>query len=314
MKKDLDSYRVGVVIGRFQVPNLTPGHLHILNIATQNNDEVLVLIGTTRISATRRNPLDYPTIKAMLTNEFSNAVIKGIFDTGNDDTWSEHVDETILKTFQNIDLKNDVILYGGRKSFIPHYHGKCQTFEIESIDVPTGTDFREEVLNTTIDSENFRRGMIYQMHKLYPSVMPTVDIAVVDDMLNPKKILLGRKPNDVKGKYRLPGGFVEPSDGTFENAAIKEVREETNCVISNLRYIGTYLSGDWRYVNEIDKIITTLFIAEYSNGIAKAGDDLEEVKWFDIDELTKDAYEKGFDFIVNGHKSLIVEFLKLIGK
>jgi len=48
------------------------------------------------------------------------------------------------------------------------------------------------------------------------------------------------------------------------------------------------LVDDWRYRSEKDKIKTLFFTAERLFGIARASDDIEELKCFDLDKLTED--------------------------
>lgn len=56
------------------------------------------------------------------------------------------------------------------------------------------------------------------------------------------KILLVKKNYDNKS-WMLPGGAVKPGEGTRE-ALIREVREETGQVLTNLRYVGAFYSRD----------------------------------------------------------------------
>lgn len=49
--------KLGVVIGRFQVPELTPGHKNVLKEAIRNSDQVLVLVGTSRVITKKNLPI-----------------------------------------------------------------------------------------------------------------------------------------------------------------------------------------------------------------------------------------------------------------
>jgi len=109
--------------------------------------------------------------------------------------------------------------------------------------------------------------------------------------------LLAKKPGE-KG-YRLIGGFVSPSDTSLETAARREVLEETHIEISALDYIGSYLVDDWRYCNEIDKVMTTVFLAHYMFGAIQPDDDIEELKWFHL------SRKFDFDSLVAWHKPLL---------
>lgn len=97
------------------------------------------------------------------------------------------------------------------------------------------------------------------------------------------KILLGRRsqmPN--KGRWVIPGGKVEVGE-SWRMAAARELQEETN--------ISSFLAKDVQpYVLEIidddqHRVILVGTTTLYSNPQIQAGSDLEEVRWFNRDEL-----------------------------
>ena len=145
----------------------------------------------------------------------------------------------------------------------------------------------------------------------YDSCYPTVDIAVVkrDENGNITDLLLGRKNQD-GGKNRFPGGFVQPfqeldDEDYLETNACKELAEECgiNLEVGEMNYVGSFRVDDWRYRNEANKIVTTLFVCDYRWGTPQADDDLDEVEWFKIEELNK-------DMIVDTHLPLLKKLLK----
>ena len=48
--------KLGVIVGRFQVPILHEGHMSLINRAVSECDRVLIVIGTTDAIYTKRNP------------------------------------------------------------------------------------------------------------------------------------------------------------------------------------------------------------------------------------------------------------------
>jgi bifunctional NMN adenylyltransferase/nudix hydrolase len=136
--------------------------------------------------------------------------------------------------------------------------------------------------------------------KDYNCVLSVVDIAVID--FNKKRLLLGRKPNEVK--YRFIGGFTDlHQDRSYEDAARRELQEEApNIEASLLKYIGSSIIDDPRYRNDRNKLFTSFFYCEYVFGQTKAGDDLAELQWFDIDKIK-------YADIVEEHKILLDMFL-----
>jgi bifunctional NMN adenylyltransferase/nudix hydrolase len=69
------------------------------------------------------------------------------------------------------------------------------------------------------------------------------------------------------------------------------------------------LQDDWRYRNEISKIKTIFYSAEYIFGMPIAGDDIHELKWFDISVLKKDdlvtTHHGLFDMLVKNIEGLL---------
>jgi len=121
----------------------------------------------------------------------------------------------------------------------------------------------------------------------YDICYAAVDVAIIDTfgLLHEygTNILLGRKPG--QEKFRFIGGFSDVNSKSYEDDAIREVKEETRLRINNPIYVGSTLVDDPRYRESRDKIKTILFAANYKGGKPKAGDDVEEVKWFEVDAL-----------------------------
>lgn len=274
-----------VIVARFQVPYLHEGHVALLNSVKEKHNKVVIVLGVSPLKSSRRNPFDFYTRERMLKQFDPSLVVLPLKDMQSDISWSYQLDDLIQSSFPN----EKFLLYGSRDSFIPNYHGRLQTEELTSQSDFSGTAVREEVSDKVMDSEHFRLGINYACQNQYTKVYPTVDIAVLRN--DSTEILLGRKPN--MNEWRLPGGFADATDISFEAAAQRELKEE--CVgieTDEMRYVASTLIDDWRYRSETDKIITTLFYTNYLSGEAKAGDDLQDVKWFNIASLQQMMTEK----------------------
>lgn len=118
--------------------------------------------------------------------------------------------------------------------------------------------------------------------KIYPIMYTVVDIAIID--YHHRSILLGQKKSD-NGYWRFPGGFADPTDLSFEDAAQRELREEVGGIstlpITPERYKMSQKIFDCRY-RESDQICSMLYETYYIRGRAFAQDDLQRVKWFPI--------------------------------
>jgi len=129
----------------------------------------------------------------------------------------------------------------------------------------------------------------------FPISLHTVDIAMFRVNNGIVEILLGKKPG--QDEVQLPGGFMNPGE-TAEKAASRELGEETilNVEFDFEDYHGSYFIDDPRYKDTPHKITTSLFakFIPYIESLeAKAGDDLEEVKWFPLDsELPLKSFHK----------------------
>jgi len=279
--------QVGVIIGRFQVPDLHEGHRDLIDTVVRKHKKILIFIcSTPGVLVTKKNPLDFHTRKMMVQEHYPNAIILPLHDMPSDQDWSDTVDNKIHETYQD----HTVVLYGSRDAFIPYYLGEYPTVELaESFDI-SGTAVRDAASDDVRMHSEFRRGVVYAAHNKYPGTFPAVDIGLIDrDQDGNVKIALGRKRHDPPGKWRLPGGFVDARKGeTFERAASRELQEEVSVAIeySQFKYLGSHQVDDWRYRKEEDQVLTTLFLVEHTWGPLKAGDDLKKAKWFDLNQLT----------------------------
>ena len=88
---------------------------------------------------------------------------------------------------------------------------------------------------------------------------------------------------------------------------MREAVEETKLELDQLKYVGSFSINDWRYRNERDKIFSTLFTAEYMFGKPEASDDIDELKWFDVNTVnTKD--------VVTEHRPMLKVLLNSLRK
>ena len=273
-------YDVGVIVGRFQVNNLTKAHIDIIEHVSQTHKRLVLMIGVAPTLGSKTDPLDYLTRMVMLRSAFPEAIISHIADVRSNSDWTKNLDSAIRALIP----LGSVCLYGGRDSFIETYDGNFPTQEIPSIySDEAGTQVREDIRNTVIDSSDFRTGAIYNSQNQYPKVFPTVDVAITRSCeMNTRSVLLGRKePNSEK--YSFIGGFVDPTDESYEVSAIRELSEEVDVEVDrNLIYITSARIDDWRYKSS-EKIITTFYEARLQFGSGKPKEEFCETKWFPID-------------------------------
>ena len=290
----------GVVVGRFQVPELHDGHIELFRVVTERHRRVIVFLGVHQAgNATRRNPLDFETRRRMIQAKFPEFSIHPLLDKRTDAEWSRYLDLAIRQLVPF----GDVTLYGSRDSFVPHYHGSYIPIELGLRTKMDGTSIREMLTNTVMESYDFRAGVIYGVNNSRPRIYSTVDIAPIyygpsASHPQPKMyILLGRKSGCPL--LRFIGGFVEANSESLEDDATREVYEETGLEVADLRYVCSRKISDWRYPHE-DQIKTILFVGRSMTLGGKAADDIAEIVWMPLEAVM--------------YTSLVVEHQPLLGE
>lgn len=274
--KGPEVHDVGVIVGRFQVPELHDAHKDLINAVCEAHDKVIIFLGLSPLMTTTENPLDFEARKQMLLEAFPQVNVLYIKDMSSDEVWSKNLDGKIADV---ITPAQKPVLYGGRDSFIAHYQGKYPTLELEpEVYVNfSGTEVRRAVSRkSTKASPDFRAGVVWAALSKFPTAYTTVDIAILNE--DETETLLAKKPHE--DKWRFIGGFADPTDSCFEQTARREVMEEAHIAITDPRYLGSLVIDDWRYRNEIDKIKTLIFVAKHMSGSPRPDDDIEELRWF----------------------------------
>ena len=292
--------KLGVIVGRFQVPILHEGHMSLINRAVSECDRVLIVIGTTDAIYTKKNPLELKEVMTAIVDslpiDYVESIVNGsnkldiavIKDHPSDSYWSENFDALIRKdnTYSGLN-DSDVILYGSRNSFISSYSGSFKVVEVEAINLVSASNIRREIGNSISTSEDFRKGIIYATQHNYPIALSTVDVILYD--ITTKNYYFGRKIGE--NKNRLIGGFVDVADESIEAAARREVLEETNIKKVVLEYLGSKKINDFRYQNMSDRsVITHVYLGFFhsEDEDVKPLDDIFEIKTFPIKDVLKE--------------------------
>lgn len=305
--------KVAFIVGRFQNVDLHSGYIYLFKKALLFPDvtHLVIVMGSSPVPATRKNPFTYGERLVMFkdsllsTNPDIYSRIIGFIeqkDQNEDPVWSKNLDAAIsnfMESHLNLDklsaetgvgypsgMGETPILVCSRDSFKSHYSGKYEVVEIEPNHESQSSTEQREVLakQMTYFNRSYLMGKLNAIYSKFPTVYPTVDVAIINDKT--QEILLGRKHAETK--WRFPGGFTDPTDENFEAAAKREAFEEVGPIeLGDWQYICSMRVNDWRYRSEVDKIMTTFFRCSYLFGIPQASDDLAEVKWFKLSEITE---------------------------
>lgn len=277
MQTRTEQYDVGVIIGRFQVPELHAAHRDLIESVAEKHSKVIIVLGLSPLPVTRQNPLDFEARKQMILSEFPEVLVLYSKDQASDEVWSRKLDETIGDLLAP---GQTAVLYGSRDSFIVHYSGRFPSQELLQESYISGTEVRKAIAaGRTSDDPGFRRGVVWAAFGRYPTCFATVDVAILNE--DETKVLLARKPHE--DRFRFVGGFADPKSPSYEADARREVEEETHIVITDPEYLASFIVDDWRYRGEVDVIKTLFFRAKLFSGTPRADDDIAELKWFDLD-------------------------------
>ena len=106
---------------------------------------------------------------------------------------------------------------------------------------------------------------------------------------NGKLVVIGRRNDPFRGMPALPGGFIELGERA-EDAAVREVREETGLETRVVRLVGVFSdpSRDPR-----GQVVSIAYALEEVGGVLKAGSDAANVTLVDPHDLPKMAFDHG---------------------
>jgi len=296
---------IGVLIGRFQVHELHAAHQDLFDRVIANHKKVIVFLGVAPVIGSKKNPLDFASRKCLIENLYGDKVsaVLPIHDNRSDLNWSQEIDRRIREVFPI----GSATLYGSRDSFIPHYKGNFKTEELDTKVFLSGTEVRKNVSQQILATSEFRAGVIYATYNRYPIIDSTVDLAIFSGT-SETELLLARKPSDPAGQYRFVGGFVDMRDETDFAACRREGHEETSADIEPYEYVCSATVPDWRYAGLDDrKIMTRLFKCTHVSGRIEPADDISELKWFNVNNIT-------FDMVVPEHQKMMGLLLSKVKK
>lgn len=263
---------IGVIVARFQVAELHEGHLWLINEVAKRHKYLLIMLGTTIVKGSSRNPLSFEDRRFMLqqSNLFrpeytlvkmrqaialehnTTVFIDKVADHSSDYTWSANLDARIDYYVENHIHKGALVdrfapygeacIYGARDSAIPYYkgyYGSHQLTQPQDMNF-TGTEARKEIIANPPHTVDYRKGKIAANADRYPINYMCVDAVIYNS--EKRSILLGRKPGE--NKFRFIGGFTDPTDSSLESAAAREAGEEVRVKTYAIDIETTGLNGE----------------------------------------------------------------------
>lgn len=113
-------------------------------------------------------------------------------------------------------------------------------------------------------------------------------------------LLIKRKNNPYKGFWALPGGFVEYGE-TVEQAAIREVKEETGISVDIKKLVGVYSDPDR---DPRGHTVSICFLAKPAGGAVIPSTDAVDAAYFTYSEIN--SLDLAFD-----HNKILNDALKI---
>ena len=302
-------YKTCIYIGRFQPAH--KAHIDVIKKGLEIADNVSVLIGSSNLPRSVKNPWTFHERAKIISQHFTNEQLERIDycrlpdDPYNHDNWIKNV-----KAYS--DHKDTVLIghYKDSSSYYIHHFPEWDLHHIDNIDDLNSTDIR----NSYFENKSCLQGLLsdneyyplrdeYNYIKdykrswenvPYPVIFQTVDALVItlDSIL-----LIKRKGVPGKGLWALPGGFVDENE-TLINACIRELREETGVNVDQ-RQLSKGVVFDSTERSERGRVISHVFRICLSNEEKTLhGDDASDSKWVKFSELRPDNMYSDHYFII----------------
>lgn len=153
-----------------------------------------------------------------------------------------------------------------------------------------GSSFKPDGSHLVCTSCGFE---FYEVPKLFANIIVLNDVGEV--------LLARRKYDPHVGMWNTVGGFVEVGE-TMEEAARREVREETGLEIKDLVYLCSH-PDVYPYQGIEYKSLAITFIAHIVSGEMAAADDASHIQFFKPDEIPMDEMAFASD------KAALIDYL-----
>jgi ADP-ribose pyrophosphatase YjhB (NUDIX family) len=305
---------LGVIIGDFQCAKLNDGYCELIDfVLKQNHTQTIIFLRVSNV-VSKKNPLSdkqrHDVIREKYPYSDYDLWIFTIRDEPSIKGWSKTLDDKIKKECNLFKLSPyNTVIYG--LQLIPQ-KGYCGKFTVSDFIPKKNVNNNYITINYDDLNESFRRGVIYSSNQRFDTMYQTIDVVIFSYLSIVKeecKIVVGKKK--IYGDdYILVGGFVDPlKDKNLRDACIREVFEETNLQISTPIYVDSFVTDDYRYRYENDKIMTHLHYTIVEDITAlKANDDLCSVEVIELTtkniEKIRPAYRKMVEMVEKRLKEL----------
>lgn len=327
----MSRYDLAIFIGRMAPCH--EGHIRNIQEAAKISKNVLVLFGSANATRDQRNPFTMPQRITMMLNAVSeagipddtNMTVADIHDIPSNDLWAGQVQSKASLSLGVDQSTKKIAIVGYRKDLSSFYLDLFPNWDfIETQPVLVdgkelnATDIREALFLDHEDLKqlvpksvhkallNFRQTDEYEVlkeeylyHKFYPEERrkkyPINDVTADSVVICSGHVLLIRRKNTPgKGKWALPGGFVQTNE-TVLDGALRELMEETKLKVPE-KVIRGSIVDEQRFDNPgrslRGRIMTFAFTVmikpDHGSKLPKvqASDDAAKAVWVPISSLS----------------------------
>ena len=333
----MKKYDTLVLIGRFQP--LHNAHLEIIKRATALTDQLVIIAGSAKQPRTYKNPFTFDERRQMIKLASGglamHVYVEPNIDTiYNDQAWAVRVQGIVSK--YRVLGGAGVGVIGHKKDDSSFYLDMFPQWGYENVEeieplsavdirdlyfkrdvnmnfiravVPRTTfDFLNQFRDTTEYEQIIREREFVANYKKqyaslpYPPIFSTADAVVIQ---SGHVLMIRRRAEPGRGLWALPGGYVNAStDKTVEDAAIRELREETMIKVPAPVLRGSIVRS--KVFDAVDRsprgrIITHAFYIQLPDGElpkVKGSDDAEKARWVPIAEVrSEECFEDHYEII-----------------
>ena len=330
-------FKLAVFIGRFAPYHL--GHSKVVLQALKEAEQLLILTGSANAPPNLRTPFTWEQRANMIAlahpqeTECGRIKFEPIEDfLYNDNDWATQV-RSIVSRYEKDPTQ--VCLIGHQKdgtSFYLKLFPEWKSVGVKHYDALNATDIRNAIYTNSLDavmhtipsttkewlsnwggSKDFANVMaeweFKQKHdKAWANAPYTPTFNTVDSMVvqSGHVLLVNRKSYPGKGLWALPGGYLNPTEKTFDGA-IRELREETKLKVPEPVLRGSTVCEKVfadPYRSSRGRIVTVAYLfhlrAETQLPRVKGSDDAAKAKWWPLSQVKRSMFfEDHFDILFN---------------